>query len=1095
MTEENNQNLEPELNSKSTANTPNFQPKASPVTPKSEYGAAQITVLEGLEAVRRRPGMYIGDTSLRGLHHLVWEIVDNSIDEAMAGYCNKIKVFVHKDNSITVSDNGRGIPVEIHPKLGIPAVEVALTKLHAGGKFDQSAYKVSGGLHGVGMSVVNALSIELQIQVKRDGKISFQKYSQGKPLTKLETTGETNETGTIIHFKPDSEIFSEIVFHYEILAKRLRELAFLNKGIEIELVDERAENKTELFKYEGGIKQFVEYVDQNKTPLHEIISFEKEKNDVTVEIALRYNSGYQENVFSFVNNINTTEGGTHLSGFKTALTRVLNNFAKEQSKSKNDDDMKLTGEDVKEGLVAVISVKVKDPMFEGQTKTKLGNSNVFGIVSSIVHDELKTYFGEHPQIGKLVVGKSLDAARAREAARKARELTRRKGALDGAGLPGKLADCSEKDAKKCEMYLVEGDSAGGCWDGNTKIALTDGRNLTFKELVKEDKLGKKNFCYTMQENGHIGIAPILNPRITKKNAKVVKIILDNEEELICTPDHLFRLVDGSYNEAINLTTQHSLSPLYRKISQKDDKSNLDGYEMVYDSKSKGWMYTHILADMYNLKNKVYSASVGKHRHHVDFNKKNNNPTNILRLPAEQHIAHHHEHLEYTIHRPDVKIKSAEAKRVKEYREKARLKSLEKKDLFSQQAKNQWQNSQYKEYMKEKFLQFYHNNEEYRKKNNMLLNKNQKEYWEKIENKEKQSKRVKTFFENNPEYKELLSQLAKKQWENDELKKWRSDKTKTQWTSEFRKKRIVAYNNTYFIKTLKALREVYDKNHRIDVEKYNQLRKSRKEHSLLKIDTFMNRYFWGDFEEVKEAVENFNHKIKGIIHLQEKIDVYDLEVPGTHNFALASGVFVHNSAKMGRNREFQAILPLRGKILNVEKARIHKIMENREIIAMITALGTGIGEEFNIEKLRYNRVIIMTDADVDGSHIMTLLLTFFYRYMQPLVELGHVYVAMPPLYRLQKGKQVEYVYSDKQKEQTLAKMGEGVGIQRYKGLGEMNPKQLWETTMNAEFRRLKQINVEDAVPADRMFTVLMGEEVEPRREFIEKHASEVVNLDI
>src|SRR3989338_7932678 len=375
-----------------------MDPKPDTNLPEPEYGAAQITVLEGLEAVRRRPGMYIGDTSLRGLHHLVWEVVDNSIYEAMAGYCTKIKVFVHQDNSITVSDNGRGIPVEIHPKLGIPAVEVALTKLHAGGKFDQSAYKVSGGLHGVGMSVVNALSIELQIQVKRDGKISFQKYSQGKPLTRLETTGETNETGTIIHFKPDSEIFSEIVFHYEILAKRLRELAFLNKGIEIELVDERAENKTELFKYEGGIKQFVEYVDQNKTPLHEIISFEKEKNDVTVEIALRYNSGYQENVFSFVNNINTTEGGTHLSGFKTALTRVLNNFAKEQSKSKNDDDMKLTGEDVKEGLVAVISVKVRDPMFEGQTKTKLGNSNVFGIVSSIVHDELKTYFGEHPQI-------------------------------------------------------------------------------------------------------------------------------------------------------------------------------------------------------------------------------------------------------------------------------------------------------------------------------------------------------------------------------------------------------------------------------------------------------------------------------------------------------------------------------------------------------------------------------------------------------------------------------------------------------------------------------------------------------------------------
>jgi DNA gyrase subunit B len=630
-------------------------------TEKKSYGAAQITVLEGLEAVRKRPGMYIGDTSVRGLHHLVWEVVDNSIDEALAGHCSKIKVIVHPNNSVTVFDNGRGIPVDIHPKFGFSALQVALTKLHAGGKFDKDSYKVSGGLHGVGISVVNALSVKLKVQVKREGKLHYQDYSRGKPLDKIKVMGDTQETGTIVNFTPDPEIFAIVEFHYDVLAKRLRELAFLNKGIEIELVDEREQDKSEVFKYEGGIKEFIQYVDQNKHPLHEVIYFEKAKNDVEVEVSLRYNSGYQENVFSFVNNINTIEGGTHLSGFKTSITRVLNTFAKNNTNSKHE--IKLSGDDAKEGLTAVISVKVQEPLFEGQTKTKLGNSEVFGIVSSLVHDELTTFFEEHPSVGKIIVGKCEDAARAREAARKARELTRRKSALEGAGLPGKLADCSDRDPKNCEVYLVEGDSAGG------------------------------------------------------------------------------------------------------------------------------------------------------------------------------------------------------------------------------------------------------------------------------------------------------------------------------------------------------------------------------------------------------------------------------------------------SAKMGRNRKFQAILPLRGKILNVEKARLHKIMQNNEIISMIMALGTGIGEDFNIEKLRYHKIIIMTDADVDGSHIMTLLLTFFYRHMKVLIEQGHVYLALPPLYRLQKGKRVEYVYSDSEKNKVMAELGERVGVQRYKGLGEMNPKQLWDTTMDPSVRLLKKIEIEDAVAADQMFTVLMGDEVAPRRAFIEKHAKEVANLDV
>ncbi len=636
-------------------------------TSENQYNASNITVLEGLEAVRKRPGMYIGDTSLRGLHHLVYEIVDNSVDEALAGFCQNITVIIHPDNSITVIDDGRGIPTDIHPKFGISAVEVALTKLHAGGKFDKNTYKVSGGLHGVGVSVVNALSILLKITVERDGKLFIQEYSQGKPLYPLKAHGTTTRRGTTVTFKPDSEIFPETIFHYDVLAKRLRELAFLNKGIKIELIDERinteqTEKKTDLFHYTGGIKQFVEYLDQNKQPLHQVIYFEKEKDNVVVEISMRYNSGYQENVFSFVNNINTIEGGTHLSGFKTAITRILNTFAAQVTNGKAE---KFTGDDVKEGLTAIVSVKVHEPLFEGQTKTKLGNSDVFGIVSSITHDQLTLYFNERPQDIKIIVGKCLDAARAREAAHKARELTRRKGALEGAGLPGKLADCSNRDPKQCEVYLVEGDSAGG------------------------------------------------------------------------------------------------------------------------------------------------------------------------------------------------------------------------------------------------------------------------------------------------------------------------------------------------------------------------------------------------------------------------------------------------SAKQGRNREFQAILPLRGKILNVEKARLHKILENKEIITMITAIGTGAGDDFNMDKLRYDKIIIMTDADVDGSHIMTLILTFFYRHMKALVDQGHVYVAMPPLYRIAKGKKIEYVYSDAEKERTVAAFGgmEGLTIQRYKGLGEMNPTQLWETTMDPSVRKLKKVTVEDAVVADQMFTILMGDEVEPRRAFIEKHAKEVQNLDV
>lgn len=627
------------------------------------YDASQIQVLEGLEAVRRRPGMYIGNTGVRGLHQLVFELVDNSIDEALAGFCTKVEVILHRDGRVTVVDNGRGIPVDIHEKTGLPGVEVTLTMLHAGGKFGGKGYKVAGGLHGVGLSVVNALSSELVVKVKRDGKIFEQHYCRGKKVTDLKVAGQAKGTGTIITFKPDPEIFETVEFDPEIISKRLQELAFLNRGLKIIFRDE-IRGQEEVYQHEGGLIDFIRFLNKNKNVLHaKPFYFSATRDEVVVEVGLQYNDGYNELILSYVNNIHTTEGGSHEVGFKSALTRVINEYGRRFNILKEADG-NLAGEDVREGLTAVVSVKVKEPQFEGQTKTKLGNTEVRGIVEAVVAENLSAYLEENPTVARRILDKALTAARAREAARKAKELTRRKSALEVTALPGKLADCTHKDPALTEIFLVEGDSAGG------------------------------------------------------------------------------------------------------------------------------------------------------------------------------------------------------------------------------------------------------------------------------------------------------------------------------------------------------------------------------------------------------------------------------------------------SAKQGRDRRFQAILPLRGKILNVEKARIDKILNNEEIRAIITALGTGIGDDFNIEKLRYHRTILMADADVDGSHIRTLLLTFFYRYMRPLIERGYVYIAQPPLYKLSRGKEVHYLYTEQALENFLAsRNGERWDIQRYKGLGEMNPEQLWETTMNPATRTLLQVTLEDAVAADEIFSILMGDRVEPRREFIEKHAHEVRNLDI
>jgi len=1080
----------------------------------ADYDASKIKILGGIEAVRKRPAMYIGSTSKAGLHHLIYEVVDNSIDEALAGHCNEIIVTVHKGDSVTVEDNGRGIPFDIHKETKRPAAEVVLTTLHAGGKFGDSVYKVSGGLHGVGVSCVNALSEWMDVEIYREGECYQQRFTRGKPgKEKISKISQKEKQGTIITFQPDPEIFTETEFDHKTVVHRLRELAFLNKGVKIVFIDEKEKDKDkqkEAYQYEGGIVSFVEHLNEKKERLYKPpVFFAAEKQHIYVEIAMQHcKEYYDENIFSYVNCIKTKEGGTHEVGFKSALTKAINNYAKKNNLSKENEA--LSGDDVREGLTTVINLRIHDPQFEGQTKTKLGNSEVKGLIDSIVIDNLNAYLDKNPAAAKAIIEKSLMAYRVRAAARKAQELERKKSALDTALLPGKLADCSETNAEKCELYLVEGDSAGGCFSGETKVALADGRDLSFKELVKEAEAGRKNYCYTIRADQSIGFEQIKNARITKRNAKIIRVVLDNDEEILCTPDHKFMLRDGFYVEAHELMPNMSLMPLRKKISKKEGRITIEGYEMVLNPKTHKWIFTHLLADEYNLLNCRYAKNGGAQKHHRDFNKLNNNPDNLQRMSPEEHLGLRGKLLQFTLHRPDVKKKSAEAKRTVLFRQKAREKSLEKKELFSKNAKKQWQNKNYKEHMLKKFLEFYNANEAYRNESLGRLNEAQKLYWSDQENKTKQSNRVKEYFKTHPETKRWLSEIAKEQWSNKELLSWRAETTKKQWTNDFRAARKKAYNKIYLDKSLYFLRQVLEQRGEAFFYDWERKALKPKDTNLLSFKALKERFFNNSEEALVEAAQNYNHKIKKIEKVEETMDVYDIEIPHTHNFALASGIFVHNSAKQGRDRRFQAILPLRGKILNVEKARIDKILTSQEIRTMITAIGAGVisglggeqkennekSDEEILKSLNYHKIIIMTDADVDGAHIRTLLLTFFFRYARKLIENGKLYIAQPPLYLVKKGKEQKYVYNEKDLEKTIKTLGkEGTHIQRYKGLGEMNPEQLWETTMNPETRTLLRVDLDDAENADEIFKILMGSEVEPRRQFIQENAKLVKRLDV
>ena len=1068
------------------------------IAQKGSYSAKDIYVLKGLEPVRKRPGMYIGSTGREGLHHLIWECLDNAIDEALAGYANQIEIFLLPNNTIRVTDNGRGIPVDQYAHSGKSALEVVMTTLHAGAKLGSKAYQVAGGLHGVGVSVVCALSQDLRAEVCRGGIRYVQEYKKGKPVSKLKKDGSCPTNGTAIIFVPDPEIFREIQFSWPTILHHLRQQAYLTPGVKMMAIDRREKDKEKdyTFYFDGGLRSYVRYLIGQTAVRHPDVFYAQDKaNDIQVEVALQYTEDIEITEESFANNIYTPEGGTHLTGFRASLTRIVNNYARKNNFLKEGED-NIGGNAVREGIVAVVSVKIKEPEFEGQTKAKLGNPEVKNAVEKVLAQHFNDFLDRNPLQAKIIIEGCLRAVRAQRAAKAARATVLEK-RIKGLTLPGKLADCSSRKPEESELFIVEGESAGGCFSGDTKISLFDGRNISFKELIKETKTGKKNYCYTINKEGFIDIAPIKNSRKTKIQTKVVKVILDNKEEIICTPDHLFMLRDGSYKKAKDLIFQDSLMPLYRKYSEIGKGITIKGYEMIFEQKRRRWIFTHILSDQYNRIKGVYGKGDKEHVHHKDFNKLNNNPDNLIRMEKEKHLQLHREMLGKTLHREDVKEKLRRLRRTPEYREKVRktMTTPKMRKFLSEKAKEQWQDESYKKYMAEKFLEFYRTNERYREENNRRLDEAQKKYWSKKENRERQAQRIREYFITYPHQKERYSQIAKKQWADSKLRIWRSEMTKKQWTPEFRKKRKEAYNQTYLNKAMDLLYNIYQKERKIDIDKYNEVRKMTNDKTLIRYETICQRFFNNDKDSLKEAVVNFNHRVKKIVELKQKMDVYDLEVEGTHNFALASGIFVHNSAKQARNRYFQAILPLRGKILNVEKAHLDRILSSKEIKALIIALGTAIADDFRLQKLRYHRIIIMSDADVDGAHICTLLLTLFYRYFQPIIEQGYLYIAQPPLYQIKKGKQVWYVYNENQKEELLKKTQKPYSIQRYKGLGEMNPDQLWKTTMDPEKRMLKQVIINDTVLADHVFDSLMGRDVMPRKKFIRSHAKLVQNLDI
>ena len=996
---------------------------------KDDYGTDSIDSLEGLSAIRKRPGMYIGSTSQRGINHLIWEVADNSVDEFVGGHGQDIWITVKEDGTVIVKDNGRGIPVGPHKKWkkedGTPLNTLTglFTKIHAGGKFGGSGggYKVSAGLHGVGIKAVNALSDYCSVEVRKGGQVWKQEFSKGEPTTEdpilIGKYDEKKElSGTTITYHPDKEIFKQTLLpDCKAIQARVFELASLNAGLKFHYKNEITEFEQEYIQHDG-IAGYARRLTGEKPLLYDNVVYIKDSKDVNdrrilVEISFIHDDDENGNdtIKTFANNINTHEGGFHLDGFRTAYRKCLNKYGADKKIIKENLSIKY----LLEGLNAVVSVRVPEAEFEGQTKTKLGNAEVEGIVEEIFtkHFEELSKETTYDAIFESIVLKSLKAKEADEAARKARSLVKAGNKVKKLALPGKLADCNPKSPYS-ELYIVEGDSAGGCFPFYTKIALADGRDLEIGKVVEEFQQGKTNYVYSSTLDGEVGVFPILDAFKTKENAEIIEITLDNGEKLRCTPDHRFMLRDGSYKEAQHLTEFDSLMPLYRKYSSHPFMHGFygDRYEYTYVNKFSEWIPTHRLV----AKQYLGEKKIGYHTHHIDINSRNNTPNNLEYVDATEHLKFHAElnklnGVPEKISKTVTKYFEENPQARKHLAEKAREQIASGGGVVASHRKK----------MKE--------DQDYFERN-----------WRKLHSPkatENRSKALVDFFQKNPQAKEHLSNKAKEQWEDESLRNWRAEKTKEQMNNpENRKQRKETMMKNRIMRGLGVVSYMLTNNISINKRNYSDLRKQQDRSKFVaQWDLLIEKI--GNEEEIINQAKLHNHKIVKIEWIEEKVDVYDITVPPYSNFALSSGVFVHNSAKQGRSRDFQAILALRGKLLNTEKGSLEKLLKSETITNIIAAVGTGIdapGQKFDLSKLRYDKIVIMTDSDVDGSHIKTLILTLFFNYMRPLIEEGYVYCAQPPLYRVQSKKgEAVYLKDDHEKKDYMAKH-KNVEIQRFKG---------------------------------------------------------------
>ena len=1056
---------------------------------QNQYGVDQIEALDSRSAVRKRPGMYLGSTAVSGINQCCFEIIDNSIDEFIMGYGNEININILKDATIVVADRGRGIPVGPHKKWkntnGTPmdTLTGTLITLHAGGKFSDDGYfGISSGLHGVGSTCVNFLSDFFEVIVKREGKIYCQQFKTGIPITQNpEVIGKCNknDTGTTITYHPDKEIFKiTLEPNCKDLQKRLNELTSLNMGLKINYKNEISDINREIH-YPDGISGYVKRLIENENLLYDEPIYIKGNHIlpngkiIIVEIAFIHvdNEQPSEIIKTFANNINTYEGGYHLQGFRNSYKKQLNKYG---------IDNKLTEESIElkyllDGICAVISIKIPDPEFEGQTKTKLGSSEAEIAVSNVMDIAFEKMFKnkENKNIFETLVTRALKVKEAEEAARKARALTRKAGKANRMALPGKLADCANKNGYS-ELMIVEGDSAGGCLARKTKVKLVDGRNIAIEDLVEEFNNGIKNYVYSSTPSGMITIQPILDAFKTKTAYKLVKIILDNREEFKCTPEHPIMLRDGTFKEVQLLTKDDSLMPLYciysnvhmRIWNEKLLNEENGKYEFIKLNVNNEWAATHIVSatQYYGYRPKGY------HTHHKNGNSLNNNPENIEYKEAFKHLSDHQK--EYYSDENNKKITSDGVK--KYYKEHP-----EAIQTLSERATEQMLNgkgwlSAHREHMQ--------NDPEYREMNRKKFHSPEKS--------EKRKKSLRIYFSDDKN-REKLSIIAIEQWDNEELRQWRSEETKKQMSNPEMVERIKESKKINLInKGLSIINEMIANKIEINKSQYENLRKNKlKIRSFPKWETLNNNF--NNLEELIEQAKTYNHKIISIELIDEIADVYDLTIPPYNNFALSSGIFVHNSAKNGRFREFQAILPLFGKLLNTEKSTEDKMIDSEKIKILIAALQAGVGDTFDINKVRYDKIIIMSDSDVDGFHISALLLTFFYNYMRPLIEEGRVYLACPPLYRITKGKNSFYVKDDQELREYKKKNGSNFDLIRFKGLGEMSHLQLKETVMNPETRTLKKITIEDAEAAVQIFNIWMGNQPQLRRDYIEANANQII----